>query len=235
MKIKVELDESVTEEVPGYVDYELSMLKILEDDTYFERKIKEIRKKLQIPKNGYPSTEETFNKIENRNFEDKALKETSILRHKYHLPSEWTVFLYHYVVLNKVILTKVNEIEIFEEKALLKKLSEGRERYVEEDSSILIKINADLNLNSLIKQIKIGYPQIKEFFEKKKFYGPIKKVSVKNLDRYKKIYDLRIRKNKKIKDIAESLVKNDNFRADSDVRAMLIQYKKLIKNLRKEK
>lgn len=44
MKIKVEFDETIQEENQKNVDYQILMLKILEDDAYFERKIKKIRR-----------------------------------------------------------------------------------------------------------------------------------------------------------------------------------------------
>jgi predicted methyltransferase len=86
----------------------------------------------------------------------------------------------------------------------------------------------------LIDQIKEKYPQIKSFFEENRFNESIKKIPVKNLNLYKKIYDLRIRKKKKFKDIAEELIKSNYCYSDSELRAMLVRYEKLIKSLRKK-
>lgn len=236
MKIKTEFDETIQDEKPKNVDYQLLMLKILEDDTYFERKIKKIREQFQIPSNGYKRTEKDTKEVEARgpDFEDKLQNEIFELRYKYHFPAEWVVSLFHYVLFNIFIFMKVSETEIFEEKELYRKLVGKRRKYLGTDTSILIQINTDLKLSNLINQIKEKYPQIKSFFKEDRFNEPIKKIPVKNLDIYKKIYDLRIRKKKKFKDIAEELFEIGCTCSDSEVRAMLVRYQKLIKSLRKK-
>lgn len=234
MKIKVEFDETVQEENPKNIDYQLLILKILEDDAYFEKRIKEIREKLQIPKNGYKRTEKDIKKVENEDLEDKVLNEIFTLRDKYHFPAEWSVSLFHYVLFNRFIFMKVNEIEIFEEKELYQKLVGKREKYLGTDTSIFIKVNADSNFNNLIEQIKQEYPKIQSFFDKNRFCEPIKKISVKNLDIYKKIYTLRIREKKMFKDIADELAKSNYYFSESEVRAMLTRYEKIIKSLRRK-
>ncbi len=235
MKIKVEFDETIQEEDPKNVDYQLLILKILEDDTYFERKIKEIRTKFQIPRNGYKRTEKDIKIIENKGFEDDLQTEIYVLRDKYYFPAEWSVSLFHYVLFNRFVFAKVNEIEIFEEKKLYQNLVGKRKKYLGTDSSIFIKINADSNFDNLVKKIKQEYPQIKAFFNENRFCEPIKKIPVKILDTYQKIYDLKVRKNKSLTFIADELEKNNGrCLSENEVSAMLNRYRKLIKKLRRK-
>lgn len=235
MKIKVEFDETIQEENQKNVDYQILILKILEDDAYFERKIKKIREEFQIPNNGYKRTEKDTKKVEARglDFEDKLQNEIFELRYKYHFPAEWVVSLFHYVLFNTFIFMKVSETEIFEEKELYRKLVGKRRKYLGTDTSILIQVNTDLKLSNLIDQIKKKYPQIKSFFEENRFNEPIKKIPVKNLNLYKKIYDLRVRKKKKFEFIADQFSEIKDF-SDSEVRIMFYRYKEMINSLRKK-
>lgn len=248
MKIKTAFEDKYY----ALTDSEDTLLKMLEDDDYFENQVKKIRKKCNIKKyvkiDFEKAREEYFHSLKKSLIPDKILKlfviddDTKILvlsiklfsKYK-NFSSNWLISFYIFIKYDIFLIFKKNEkIEILSGSEL-KNIFDDEIKKVLPKHRIYIEIKENLNKTELIEFVKEKFDaEIKPILEKTIVVKettvlknmPIIEVS-KLINKFSKI-------KKTSSQIADYI--NDKFNialSDSRVRDIHSEYLKQIKNLRK--
>lgn len=232
-------------------DNESTLLKMLEDDIYFENYIKKIRKKYNLKKFSKIDLskvkEEFFHNLNKTLNPNKKLELISVdsdteifllsikLFFKYkNIPPNWEISFYIFIKYNVFpVFQKSEKIEVISGSEL-KDIFDDEIKKVLPKHRVYIEIKENLNKTELIDFIKKNFnTQIKPALEKTLVYK--EKATLKNLsiiDTSKLINNLS--KSKTSSQIADYI--NDKFNialSDSRVRDIHSEYLKQIKNLRK--
>lgn len=228
---------------PPLTDDGQTFISLLEDDEYFENKVKLIRDTFHISlKEGYIETDtifhDYFTRFKKSNLEDTTNKEIIAINNlvkEYKLATVWNYSLFSYIFYGFMILfPEPQTIEIKDDRQVTKEyqISDDPITWVHPNDDVHLIIHTRTNKTDLINTIK-KWPNIDKLLGSislpKSLYP---KLNIPNLETYRLIYKLK-KEGKKSPQIADKLtmVYKKGF-SDSSIRDMHSTYLEHIRNLR---